>query len=244
MSVILKCIVVDDEPLARDLIASYVDRTPYMTLVAKCSSAGEAHEIINSELPDIAFLDINMPKLGGIELARIIPDSMRVVFITAYDKYALEGFKVNALDYLMKPVSYNEFLEAANRALKWKSLVSRASVSESENEENSGSKYIVVKSEYKMKQIEVAEIQFIEGLKDYVKIYVRNEAKPVISQISLKRIEEALPDNFLRVHKSFLVNTSRITVIERGRILFGDHSVPVGDSYRQAFSDFLSSRSI
>lgn len=244
MSVTLKCIVVDDEPLARDLIASYVDRTPYMTLVAKCSSAGEAHEIINSELPDIAFLDINMPKFGGIELARIIPDSMRVVVITAYDKYALEGFKVNALDYLMKPVSYNEFLEAANRALKWKSLVSRASVSESENEENSGSKYIVVKSEYKMKQIEVAEIQFIEGLKDYVKIYIRNEAKPVISQISLKRIEEALPDNFLRVHKSFLVNTSRITVIERGRIIFGDHSVPVGDSYRQAFSDFLSSRSI
>lgn len=157
---ILRCCIVDDEPLARDLIASYIGKTPFMELAGSFGSAQEAVKTVIEESIDVIFLDINMPQLNGMEFARIVPPTCRIVFTTAYDKYAIEGFKVGALDFLLKPVSYEEFIGSANRALAWSDLRRRAEASDTSRE------YIMVKSEYRLVQIPVRDIIFIEGVKD------------------------------------------------------------------------------
>ncbi len=237
--IILRCCVIDDEPLARDLIASYVEKTPFMELVGKFSSAQEAIKIILEENIDVVFLDIHMPQLNGLEFARIIPATCRIVFTTAYDRYAVDGYKVNALDYLMKPISYEEFVGAANRALEWADVARRAEANSRDN------RYLIVRSEYKQIQIPVKDILFIEGLKDYVKIYIEGEANSIMSLMSIKALENYLPaSEFMRVHRSYIVNKSKIRVIERNRIVFGKHYIPVSDSYKQAFVDWVNSHTL
>ncbi|MCM1333295.1 MAG: LytTR family DNA-binding domain-containing protein [Bacteroides sp.] len=236
---ILRCCVVDDEPLARDLIAAYVDKTPFMELVGKFSSAQEAIKVILEEEMDVVFLDIHMPQLNGLEFARIIPPTCRIVFTTAYDRYAVDGYKVNALDYLMKPISYEEFVGAANRALEWADMRRRA------DEHSRDNRYLIVRSEYKQIQIPVNDIIFIEGLKDYVKIYVEGETNSIMSLMSIKALENYLPSSeFMRVHRSYIVNKSKIRVIERNRIVFGKHYIPVSDSYKQSFMEWVGSHSL
>ncbi len=221
----LKCIVVDDEPLACRLIASYVNRTEAMQLCGAYTSANQALDAICQQKPDLAFLDIQMPEINGIELAKRLPATTRVVFTTAYPDFAVEGFKVNALHYLLKPISYEEFLEA----------VSRATTSRRETE-----RFISVKSEYRVIRININDILYIEGLKDYIKIYIDGEQRPVLTLMSLKAIETMLPaENFMRVHRSFIANTSRIKILEQGKIVYGDAKVPVSDSCRQALMDRL-----
>lgn len=235
----LRCCVIDDEPLARDLIASYVDKTPFMKLIGKFSSAQDAIKTILEENMDVVFLDIHMPQLNGLEFARIIPPTCRIVFTTAYDRYAVEGYKVNALDYLMKPISYEEFVGAANRALEWTDMCRRA------DENSRDNNYLIVRSEYKQIQIPVKDIVFIEGLKDYVKIYLEGETNSIMSLMSIKALENYLsPLEFMRVHRSYIVNKSKIRVIERNRIVFGKHYIPVSDSYKQAFSEWVNSHSL
>ena len=225
--IILRCCVIDDEPLARDLIASYVDKTPFMELVGKFSSAQEAIKVILEEEMDVVFLDIHMPP------------TCRIVFTTAYDRYAVDGYKVNALDYLMKPISYEEFVGAANRALEWADMCRRAEDNSRDN------RYLIVRSEYKQIQIPVQDIVFIEGLKDYVKIYVEGETNSIMSLMSIKALENYLPSSeFMRVHRSYIVNKSKIRVIERNRIVFGKHYIPVSDSYKQAFTEWIGSHSL
>lgn len=235
----LRCCVIDDEPLASGLIASYILKTPFLTLGGEFASPEEAtRPILDGEF-DVVFLDINMPQISGVEFARVIPPSTRVIFTTAYDNYAVEGFRLNALDYLLKPVSYSEFLEAANRALKWKESLDRQQPAR----DTGGDRFIMVKSEYKLIQIPVDDILYIEGLKDYVKIYTVTRDKPVMTLLSMKSIESRLPvPQFMRVHRSFIVNTSRIDAVERNRIVFGNSYIPVSDSYRQSFNDFIESR--
>lgn len=232
---ILRCCIVDDEPLARDLIASYIGKTPFMELAGSFGSAQEAVKTIIEESIDVIFLDINMPQLNGMEFARIVPPTCRIVFTTAYDKYAIEGFKVGALDFLLKPISYEEFIGSANRALAWSDLCRRAEASDTSRE------YIMVKSEYRLVQIPVRDIIFIEGVKDYVKIYVDGEEKAIMTLMNMKTLERTLPSNiFLRVHRSYIINATKIRVIERNRILFGRHAIPVSDSYKQQFSDYIA----
>ncbi len=232
---ILRCCIVDDEPLARDLIASYIGKTPFMELAGSFGSAQQAVKTIIEESIDVIFLDINMPQLNGMEFARIVPPTCRIVFTTAYDKYAIEGFKVGALDFLLKPVSYEEFIGSANRALAWSDLCRRAEASDTSRE------YIMVKSEYRLVQIPVRDIIFIEGVKDYVKIYVDGEEKAIMTLMNMKTLERTLPSNiFLRVHRSYIINATKIRVIERNRILFGRHAIPVSDSYKQQFSDYIA----
>ncbi len=235
---ILRCCVVDDEPLASQLIASYVEKTPYMKLVGAFNSAQEAIKPILEGKVDIVFLDIQMPQLNGMEFAKIIPPACRVIFTTAYENFAAEGFKVNALDYLLKPISYDEFAAAANKALQWMELNRKR-----------GNKllddYIIVKSEYKLVQIPTAEILFIEGLKDYVKIYTEDEQKCVMSLMNMKTLEYSLPSNiFMRVHRSYIVNTEKIRVIERNRIIFGKHYIPISDSYKSAFANYVATHTL
>ncbi|MDE6490678.1 MAG: LytTR family DNA-binding domain-containing protein [Muribaculaceae bacterium] len=235
----LKCCVVDDEPLAAELIADYIRKTPFMELCGVFASAQDAVKCILGNGIDIVFLDIQMPQLNGMEFAKIIPSATRIIFTTAYREYAMEGWRVDALDYLLKPVSYEEFAQAANKALRWFDLV------RSVDEHNSESNYMMVKSDYKIVQICLDDILYIEGLKDYVRIYMADDRRSVMTLMSMRSLEQRLPsDRFMRVHRSYIVNTARITVIERNRIVFGDAYIPVSGSYRQAFSDFVASRSL
>ena len=184
-----------------------------------------------------------MPELNGLDYSRMISPQTRVVFTTAFNQYALDGYKVNALDYLLKPISYPDFLLAANKAQEWFRLVEQSQ--QSEKKENQDEKLsIFVKSDYKLIRIELKNILYVEGLKDYVKIYEDNTGRPVISLMSMKAMEEMLPaDRFMRVHRSYIVQKEKIRIIEHNRIVFGNTYIPIGDSYKQVFQDFLNKRS-
>ena len=231
----LKCAIIDDEPLALGLIESYVKKTDFLKLEGSYASAVEAMSQLTKHPVDLLFLDIQMPELSGMEFSRMLPPTTRIVFTTAFEQYALDGYRVNALDYLLKPISYTSFLEAARKALQWFELMHR------QFDERAS---IFVKSDYKLVQIELRNILYIEGLKDYIKIYEEGAAKPILSLMSMKSMEEQLPaSRFMRVHRSYIVQKDKIRVIDRGRIVFGKTYIPVSDSYKQAFQDFLDSRS-
>ena len=239
----IRCAVVDDEPLALGLMASYVKKTPFLELVGSYSSAVQAMQEMHDNPVDLIFLDIQMPELNGLDYSRMISPQTRVVFTTAFNQYALDGYKVNAIDYLLKPISYPDFLLAANKAQEWFRLVEQSQ--QSEKKENQDEKLsIFVKSDYKLIRIELKNILYVEGLKDYVKIYEDNTGRPVISLMSMKAMEEMLPaDRFMRVHRSYIVQKEKIRIIEHNRIVFGNTYIPIGDSYKQAFQDFLNKRS-
>lgn len=239
----IRCAVVDDEPLALGLMASYVKKTPFLELVGSYSSAVQAMQEMHDNPVDLIFLDIQMPELNGLDYSRMISPQTRVVFTTAFNQYALDGYKVNALDYLLKPISYPDFLLAANKAQEWFRLVEQSQ--QPEKKENQDEKLsIFVKSDYKLIRIELKNILYVEGLKDYVKIYEENAGRPVISLMSMKAMEEMLPaDRFMRVHRSYIVQKEKIRIIEHNRIVFGNTYIPIGDSYKQAFQDFLNKRS-
>ena len=227
----LKCIIVDDEPLALNLLQDYIHQTPFLKLVARCSSGVEALDVFNNEHVDLAFIDIQMPHLNGLELSRIIGNCF-VIFTTAFEQYALEGFKVNAIDYLLKPFSYAEFLTAANKAQRQAELVN---ASHSLGNSTLTPKSLVIKSDYKQQIINTSEIVYIEGIGDYIKIHLETVIS-VQTLMTLKNIEEELPKNqFIRVHRSFIVNIQKVKTIERQRIVFDRVRIPVSDFYKQAF---------
>lgn len=227
----LKCAIVDDEPLALDLLESYVNKTPFLELAGKYSSAVQAMNNLSGKDIDLLFLDIQMPELNGLEFSKMVDMHTRIVFTTAFDRYAIDGYKVNALDYLLKPISYVDFLQAANKALQWFELLQQPK----EEVES-----IFVKSDYKLIQVELKNILYIEGLKDYIKIYEENSPKPILSLMSMKSMEELLPaSRFIRVHRSYIVQKDKIRIIDRGRIVFGKNYIPVSDSYKQYFRTFL-----
>lgn len=235
----LNCLIVDDEPLALELMKSYVERTPFLHLTACCGSAVAVLEIVRTESVDVIFLDIQMPELNGLELSRMIGDQTKIVFTTAFEQYALEGFRVDALDYLLKPISYAEFLRVAHKVLRWYEITGSGVVAKKDIDT------VFVKTDYKLVQIEFRKILYIEGLKDYVKIYLEGEKVPVVSLMSMKSLEELLPpDRFIRVHRSFIVQTDKIRMVDRNRIVFGKEYIPVSDSYKSKFQEFLNSRSV
>lgn len=231
----LKCAIVDDEPLALSLMESYVNKTPFLTLEGKYSSAVQAMKELPDKQIDLLFLDIQMPELNGLEYSKMVTPTTRIIFTTAFEQYALDGYKVNALDYLLKPISYVDFLQAANKAVQWFEL------SQQPKEEIQS---IFVKSDYKLVQIELKKILYIEGLKDYIKIYEEDVTKPILSLMSMKAMEDLLPSSrFMRVHRSYIVQKDKIRIIDRGRIVFGKNYIPISDSYKQAFQEFLDKRS-
>ena len=237
---IIKCAIVDDEPLAVNLLASYVEKIPFLELCGKYTNATDALQGIGETPVDLLFLDIQMPELNGLELSRMVPETTRIVFTTAFNQYAIDGFRVNALDYLLKPISYAEFMEACNKALQWFQLVQQNEQQPATRAEEEPTS-IFVKSEYKLLQINLDDIRYIEGLKDYVKIYTEQLSHPILSLMNMKAIEQMLPaSRFIRVHRSFIVQKSKIREIERNRIVFGDVYIPIGDSYKQAFQDFVN----
>ncbi|MFR0835916.1 MAG: LytR/AlgR family response regulator transcription factor [Barnesiella sp.] len=236
----LNCCIVDDEPLAAELLESYIKKTPFLKLEGSYSSAVQAVESVTSGNIDLIFLDIQMPELNGMEFSKIIGDKCRIIFTTAFGQYALDSYKVNALDYLLKPVSYTDFLQSANKALKWFEMTRSSSVLVPHTEEK---EFIFVKADYKLVQIPLKDIVYIEGLKDYVKIYVENESHPILSLMSLKSLEETLPTN-KSLRSPFIHRTTRkIKVIERNRIIFGKQYIPISDSYKAAFQEFINRHS-
>ena len=239
----IKCAIVDDEPLAVELLASYVNKIPFLQLCGKYNNATDALHGIGEEPIDLLFLDIQMPELNGLELSKMIPENTRIVFTTAFNQYAVDGFRVNALDYLLKPISYADFLEASNKALQWFQLIEQTEQPATPSSVEEEPRSIFVKSEYKLLQINLDDIRYIEGLKDYVKIYTEQSPHPILSLMNMKAIEQMLPSSrFIRVHRSFIVQKSKIREIERNRIVFGDVYIPIGDSYKQAFQDFINAR--
>ena len=235
----LTCAIIDDEPLAISLLESYVNKTPFLQLVGKFNSALNALSELSTQPVDLLFLDIQMPELNGLEFSRILKADTRIIFTTAFEQYALDSYKVNALDYLLKPISYPDFLKAANKALQWYELVK----GNKGNENNTES--IFIKTDYILVQVELRKILYIEGLKDYVKIFIEDEPHPILSLMSFKSLEELLPSNrFIRVHRSFFVQPEKIKVIERNRIVFGKEYIPISDNYKQKFMEFLSQRSL
>jgi DNA-binding LytR/AlgR family response regulator len=240
------CVIIDDEPLAVALLESYANKTPFLELKGKFNSAIDALALLSQQPVDLLFLDIQMPELSGLEFSRMIGNDTRIIFTTAFGHYALDSYKVNALDYLLKPISYPDFLKAANKALQWYELVNKPEGKPSDLPAvKLEAETIFIKSEYKLLQIELRKILYIEGLKDYVKIYTEGEPRPIISLMSMKTIEEILPANrFIRVHRSFIVQPEKIKVIERNRIVFGKEYIPISDTYKQKFNDFLNERAL
>ena len=236
----LRTIAVDDEPLALGLVAAFVQQTPFLTLVGKFGSAVEAlkylHEHPNEV--DLAFLDIQMQELNGLELARVLgPSGPRVIFTTAFPQYALDGYRVDALDYLVKPFNYEEFLRAAGKARAYAELVAGPAPAAPAEEEE----YLFLKAEYQLIRVALSDILYVEGLKDYVKVHLKSTPRALLSLMSLKAMEEKLPPRrFMRIHRSFIVALDKIEAVRRLTVQIGAVTIPVGDQYKEAFLQFLS----
>lgn len=231
----IRCLAIDDEPLARKKMAAYIDKTPFLELVDTCESAIEAMDLLHQQKVDLLFLDINMPDLSGMDFAKSLENAPGIIFTTAYSEYALDGFKVNAIDYLLKPIDYPSFLKAANKAQKL------LDITESITEELSlKDDFLFIKSEHKIVKILLDDIKYIESMREYVKIHMINRS-PLMTLISMKKMEESLSSNtFMRVHRSFIVNLKRITTIERNRIVFDEKTyIPVSDQYKDAFREYV-----
>ena len=286
----IKCIVVDDEPLAARLMESYVRKTPFLSLEGTFTGGAAAFEFLRGHNADLLFCDIQMPGLNGMELSRMLPERTRIIFTTAFSDYAVEGFRVRALDYLLKPVSYEDFLGAALKARDHFDLAERAAraadfpAADAANTEaesavstvssvgaggaaaagrwgagasaggaaaQSGTaapqnpRSIFVKTEYRLQQIELDRITYIEGLKDYVKIHLDGGTPPVLSLMRLKSLEDSLPQSsFVRVHKSYIVRHCRIDAIERNHIIIGAERIPIGETYQASLFRALSGTSL
>ena len=231
----IRCIAIDDEPLALNQIAGYIKKTPFLELAGLCESALQAIEIMGNTPIDLMFVDINMPDLNGMEFVKTLENPPKVVFVTAYSEFALEGFRVDAIDYLLKPIGYGDFLRSANKVKSWFDAQQQKPAEVVSNKD-----FLFIKSEYKILRINFDDIKYIEAKSEYIRIHLVN-AKPVMTQLSMKSVEDMLPaDRFMRVHRSFIINLSKISVIERNRIIFdGTVYIPVGDQYKSRFQNFI-----
>ena len=237
----ISCLIADDEPMALSLIESYVHKTPFLELKVKCSSAIEALQKLESiGAVDLFFLDIQMPELSGLDFSKLIPTTSKVVFTTAFEQYAIDGYKVSALDYLLKPFDYSEFLSAANKAKIWfESQIAATGKTESKTD------FFFVNSEYKQIKINFSEILFIEGLKDYVKIFIHNNPKAIFTLSSLKKLEDELPsNNFMRIHRSYIIALDKIEAIESNQVIIGPKKIAIAPNYKEALMQYLNGNSL
>lgn len=244
----IKCIIVDDEPLAVAQLEKYVERVPFLINVGSCSSAAEAMEFLSSGNVDAMFVDINMPDIDGVQFVRSLVNPPVVVFTTAYSEYAIEGFKLDAVDYLLKPIAFGDFLKAANKIRRAISLITNTAIGDEPNslDVDVCRDSLYVKSDYRMLRVPVDSIVYVESMSEYVRIFVEGNSKPIVSLLSMKKIEEVLPKNsFMRVHRSYLVNLEKIKEISKMRVVYeGNVYVPIGDMYKDNFFDYIEKRFI
>ena len=233
----LTCAIIDDEPLAAGLLKSYAEKTPFLQLTGTYGSAIEAMRQLRETPVQLLFLDIQMPELSGIEFAKILPRDTKVVFTTAFQQYAIEGYKVSALDYLLKPISYEDFLRTVNKAVEWFTIAQRQQACAED-------RFMFVKSDYKLIRIALDDILYIEGLKDYVRIYLESGER-LMSLMSMKKLEEFLPQpEFLRIHRSYIVHMTKVKVVDRLRIIFGDNYLPISDNYKDQVTAYLDAHTL
>jgi len=232
----INTIAIDDEPLALTLVADYISKTGFLELVGKFDNPLDAMEFLNEgHLVELIILDIQMPDLSGIEFIKTLLHPPKIIFTTAYEKYALEGFKVNAVDYLLKPFSFCEFLSAVQKAKKIIDL-EQTTLPKIDADDQ----YLFLKSEYKIRRVNFDDIIYIEGLKDYIKVYLQSEKKTILSLNTIKSLEEKLPPNlFMRIHRSYIINLQKVETIERSTIVFGDKHIPVSEQYKDKFQEFV-----
>jgi DNA-binding LytR/AlgR family response regulator len=234
----IKCLAIDDEPLALKQISSYIDNTPFLENVALCQSAFEAMEYLSRNEVELMFVDINMPDINGMDFVKSLTNRPKVIFTTAYSEYAMEGFQADAIDYILKPISYTVFLKSVTKARTWFELNQRQTETV-----QSSAECLFVKSEYKLVKILLSDIKYIESANEYIQIHLENDP-PVTTLIRLKSMEEQLPnDKFMRVHRSFIVNLEKVKVIDRNRIVFDQKVyIPVGDQYKNNFQAFIDKK--
>jgi len=234
----IRCIAIDDEPLALDVLEDFIAQVPFLELVKTCQSAVEALELLHKEKIQLIFLDIQMPQISGVQFLKSLEKRPKVIFTTAYSDYALEGFNLDAVDYLLKPFTFERFLKAVNKAYQQINLQpAEAGSAPPETVQPVPKDYMFVKSGYDIIKVRYDEIRYIEGLKDYVKIHT--DGKTIVSLMSMKALVEELPDNFVRVHRSFIVNFERITLVQKRKVHIQQVEIPIGEVYRDAFLEKL-----
>ena len=236
----IRCIIVDDEPLAVAQLEKYVERVPFLVNVGSCSSAAEAMEILSTGNVDAMFVDINMPDIDGVQFVRSLVNPPFVVFTTAYSEYAIEGFKLDAIDYLLKPIAFEDFLKASNKLNRIYSMNNNVQ-SAMEPSEGVCHDCLFVKSDYRMLRVPISSIKYIESMSEYVRIFVEDSPKPIVSLLSMKKIEESLPaGDFMRVHRSYLVNLNKVKEVSKIRLVYdGGVYVPIGEMYKDAFFEYI-----
>lgn len=226
----LNCLAIDDEPLALELLEDNISKVPFLKLIASCSNPIEAMKVLQNETIDLIFLDIQMPGLTGLQFIKTITAKPMFILITAYEKYALEGFELDVIDYLVKPVSLERFIKACNKAKELHQLKTKKQT----NEEEVPS-YFFIHADYSLIKVVFADVIWIEGLKDYLKIHLNSTSKPLVARMTMKAIEEQLPSAiFLRIQKSFIVSKNYITSVRKNSVFIHDIEIPVGDNYKDA----------
>lgn len=235
----IRCLAIDDEPLALRQLSVYISKIPFLELAGSCQSAAEAKAKMDEDMVDALFIDINMPDLSGLDFVRSLSAPPMIVFTTAYSDYAVDGYKVDAIDYLLKPFGMDDMLRAANKLKRQYDLMHTAQVSSVDDDDA-----LFLKTEYKVVRIKVADIAYIEGMSEYLRIYVGEQRKPIVVLLSMKKMEERLSGNdFMRVHRSYIINLKRIAEMNKSRIIMDNGTdIPIGDMYREAFTSYINKK--
>ncbi len=238
----IRCLVVDDEPLALDILEDYIKKVPFLTLVKTTTSAIEGLSLVQSGAIDLVFLDVQMPELTGIQFLKIINGKCDVILTTAYSQYALDGYELDVVDYLLKPIAFDRFYKAAQKVLQ-NNGNNHSPVPELPSSQQNNHDFIFVKTEHRIQKIYLDDILYIEGLKDYISIFTKTER--IITLQNMKKMEESLPSkSFVRVHKSYIISLGKIESIERSRIQIGDKTIPIGDTYKDYFFKQIEDKNI
>ena len=236
----IRCLAIDDEPLALQQLVAYISKVPFLELAAQCQSAVEARAYLENNTVDAIFCDINMPDLNGMDFVKSLAAPPLVVFTTAYSEYAVEGFRVNAVDYLLKPFGLQDFQRAANRL---RERLDDASSNPVGPVSSNNPDVLFLKTDYRIVKVSIPDIRYVEAMSEYLKIWLENQQKPIITLLSMKKMEERLPDYFMRIHRSYIINLDKIQEVNKNRIIMdADTYLPIGDMYKDAFQAYLDTK--
>ena len=236
----IRCLAIDDEPLALQQLVAYINKVPFLELAAQCYSAMEARAFLEHDMVDAIFCDINMPDLNGMDFVKSLAAPPLIVFTTAYSEYAVEGFRVNAVDYLLKPFGLQDFQRAANRL---KERLDDTPVNSHAPITPTNSNVLFLKTDYRIVKVNILDIRYIEAMSEYLKVWLDNEQKPIITLLSMKKIEERLPENFMRIHRSYIINLDKIQEVNKNRVIMDAETyLPIGDMYKEAFHAYLDTK--